>query len=484
MKMRQPHDIAQELPVAFLIRMADLLGDEYDDFLTSLRQPSRPGLRVNTLKIMVSEFCQISPYKLTPLPWCPSGFILDETVSGSQSISPGKHPYHNAGLYYLQEPSAMAAAELLSPVPGEKVLDLAAAPGGKSTHIAGLMKNNGLLVANEIHPDRVWDLSENLERSGVTNAIVTNETPRRLADHFGDYFDRVMLDAPCSGEGMFRKSENARREWKPELPQSCALRQSAILDQAARLVKPGGCIAYTTCTFSPEENEAVIYRFLNRHPEFDMKELELFPNMQPARPEWISLAHDHKLNRAVRIWPHDSPGEGHFIAVLVKTQSFDEQLQADSPTSGITHRKKPKTKDISLSYKLLADFASKYLDISFQFKDIDLVGSYVYCLPKRAPFIAGLKVIHPGWWLGSIQKTRFIPSHALAMAMRSDQAKYTVELQPGDRKIASYLAGESFTSPGDNGWVLVTMNGYPLGWGKRVAGVVKNYYPRGLRRVT
>ena len=221
---------------------------------------------------------------------------------------PGKHPYHTAGVYYLQEPSAMAAAEALSPLPGEKVLDLAAAPGGKATHLASLMKNTGVLVANEIHPRRVWDLAENLERCGITNAVVTNETPQRLADHFGEFFDRVMLDAPCSGEGMFRKSDIARKEWKPDLPSSCAVRQGSIIEQASRLVKPGGYLAYTTCTFSPEENEGVYCRvFTNYTPNFNYAQIYIF-----------QVYYQHILNglgsrilltstQAIRIWPHRCP---------------------------------------------------------------------------------------------------------------------------------------------------------------------------------
>jgi len=376
----------------------------------------------------------------------------------------------------------MAAAEALSPLPGEKVLDLAAAPGGKTTHIAALMQNSGLLVANEIHPERVWDLAENLERCGVTNAVVTNETPARLAVYFPEYFDRVMLDAPCSGEGMFRKSERARREWKPELPASCARRQSSILEQAARLVKPGGCIAYTTCTFSPEENEAVIFKFLDTHPEFDLKTFKMSPGISPGRPDWIGLSPDDKLNRTMRIWPHHSPGEGHFIAILVKNMSFEGMAGDILPIPRLFAKRPVNSREKAIAQTALADFSRKNLHISFVDRHIDLVGTYVYCLPERSPDLGGLKVIHPGWWLGTIQKSRFIPSHALAIAIKQDQAKQVIPLQLGDNIIAAYLTGESFSYAGENGWVLVTVDGYPLGWGKRVQNVVKNYYPRGLRR--
>ena len=264
------------------------MGDEYNAFLASLHLPPASGLRVNTLKIASPEFLDLSPYEIAPIPWSSSGFTI-ESSEGIDTTPPGKHPYHSAGLYYLQEPSAMAVAEVLAPQPGEKVLDLAAAPGGKATHLAALMKNTGLLVANEIHPKRVWDLVENLERCGVTNTIVTNEIPQKLADHFEGYFDRVLLDAPCSGEGMFRKSELARMEWKPELVQSCSIRQSSILEQAARMVKPGGHLAYTTCTFSAEENEGVISKFIAQHPEFELEIIQPAIGFQPAKPDWVGL---------------------------------------------------------------------------------------------------------------------------------------------------------------------------------------------------
>lgn len=482
--MKVNRDNPKEVPEAFLNKMADLLGDEFNEFLTSLHQPPKVGLRVNTLKISPEELTHISPYKLSPTPWCSSGFIVDELNEKPRFIPPGKHPHHSAGLYYLQEPSAMAASEVLSPQPGEKVLDLAAAPGGKSTHLAGLMQNAGLLVANEIHPRRVWDLAENLERCGVTNAIVTNETPFRLAEHFGDFFDRVMVDAPCSGEGMFRKSQSARKEWKPEMPRSCAIRQATLLDQAARMVKPDGCMAYTTCTFSPEENEGVIARFLEKHPEFDLMSFNLTPGLLPSKPEWIGLPKDHKLNRAIRIWPHQSPGEGHFIALLTKNSAIYKYRQNNKTTEGIFPKRTNRSEGRSSTNSILDDFARANLTFLFDYKQLSVNGSYIYRLPNESPNIAGLKVIHPGWWLGSIHNDRFIPSHALAMGIRMDQARQIILLHPGDQLASAYLGGESFTMAGKNEWVLVTVDGFPIGWGKRVQNVVKNYYPHGLRRLS
>ena len=478
--MKDLQNILPELPTAFLNRMATLLGDEFDDYLSSLNQPPSVGIRVNTLKISPESFIHISPYKLSLIPWCSSGFTIEDLSLESGHPPPGKNFYHTAGLYYLQEPSAMAAVEAMSPKPGEKVLDLAAAPGGKATHLAALMKNTGFLVANEIHGRRVWDLAENLERCGVTNAAVTNETPQRLAKRFSDYFDRVLLDAPCSGEGMFRKSEIARKEWKPDSPRSCAMRQSAILEQAAHMVKPGGCLAYTTCTFSPEENEGVIARFLEYHPEFDLMIIEKLPGLSPSKPEWIGLPADHIISKTFRIWPHLSSGEGHYIALLLKNSSI-EINNRNNRNKEYSLKKAHIQKEFMFSRGSLDDFASMNLNLSFEDRSIHIDRSYVYCLPENSPNLNGLKVIHPGWWIGSIQKDRFTPSHALAMGIKADQAINSISFHLEDKTIAAYLGGESFSNSGENEWVLITIDGFSIGWGKRVQNVVKNYYPHGLR---
>jgi NOL1/NOP2/sun family putative RNA methylase len=471
------------LPEAFIARMSGLLGVEFNQFLTSLSPPATIGLRVNTLKISFNEFMHRSPLKLSPVPWCSSGFIVGYDEEGTAQVPHGLHPYHRAGLYYMQEPSAMAAAETLAPKPGEKVLDLAAAPGGKATHLAALMNNTGLLVANEIHPKRVWDLVENLERCGVINAIVMNETPQRLAHHFGEYFDRVMLDAPCSGEGMFRKSEVARKEWKSEIVHSCAIRQSAILEQAARMVKPGGRIAYTTCTYSPEENEGVINSFLSQHPEFDIVTIPPSPGYQPGKPEWIGLHPEDRLNHAVRIWPHRAQGEGHFMALLIKRASSANYPGNDWTESRLLLNRSKKVKSISTLKSLLDDFCRANLTIAYDSSKVLVDGSFIYHVPDDLPKLTGLHVIHPGWWLGAINNGRFTPSHSLAMGIKYDQARQRIPLTLSDQRLSAYFRGESFPNSGEDGWVLVTVDSYPIGWGKRVQNVVKNFYPHGLRRL-
>ena len=462
--------------------MTRLLGDEYGSFAASYEAPTVAGLRVNSLKISSEQFLQISPLSLASLSWTAGAFVLpDETEGPGRGArgtggpsAPGRHPHHAAGLYYLQDPSAMVVAQMLDPQPGERVLDLAAAPGGKATHIASLMRNEGLLVANEIHGQRVWDLAENLERWGDRNAAITNESPERLADRFAGFFDRVLLDAPCSGEGMCRKSAAARREWSPELVQGCALRQSHILGHAARMVRPGGRLVYATCTFAPEENEGVIGRFLRSRPDFTLLEPARQPGFGPGRPDWAPAdASATELRHAVRLWPHTGPGDGHFIAVL--------QRAADS-TERAAGRRRPErvSKPILHLYRA---FCEETLTCLPGADSLALAGAYLYAMPPDVPDLAGLRFIHPGWWLGTIKKDRFEPSHALALGLSLAEVmpERVANLESGGQEVLAYLRGESLAVPGPAGWTLVAVDGFPLGWGKRVAGVVKSHYPKGLR---
>jgi len=470
--------------------MERLLGGGYPAFLASYAEAPSVGLRVNTLKITPEAFRQIAPFDLTPTPWCEAGFTLHKGA-----VEPGKHPYHAAGLYYLQDPSAMAAAELLDPRPGERVLDLASAPGGKATHIAAKMQGQGLLVTNEIHPKRAWELAGNLERWGATNVAITHETPERLVDRLEGFFDRVLVDAPCSGEGMMRKGEAARVEWAPELVRGCALRQTAILEQAARLVRPGGLLVYSTCTFNPEENEGTVARFLDAYPEFELIEPSRRPGFSPGRPNWLDArvgaglapaqgaGHPQgdaptssraNLTRTVRLWPHLAPGEGHFVAVL---RRHDAEAVTATPRSW-----RPDRLPRSVEAAYLA-FCAEHLATIPANERPALIGSYLYALPAALPDLTGLRFLHPGWWLGTIMKDRFEPSHALALALPPESARRSVSLAPDDPALAAYLRGEGFRSAGEAGWVLVCVDGYPLGWGKRVAGILKSHYPRGLRWV-
>jgi NOL1/NOP2/sun family putative RNA methylase len=453
------------LPDAFLTRMQTLLGDEYIDFLASYDQAPSVGLRVNTLKLTPDQFSRIAPYPLTPIPWSPSGFIIPPDER------PGKHPYHAAGLYYIQDPAAQSVAELLLPQPGERILDLSAAPGGKTTHIASLMKNRGVLVANDIHSKRVHDLAKNIERWGAQNVVILNETPPRLVEHFGSFFDRVLVDAPCSGEGMFRKDPAARVEWTPKLVESCAIRQDAILMDAARLVRPGGRLVYSTCTFAPEEDEQTIARFLVGHPDFEILEPPQFTGFSSGRPDWIGEDVYPEFSNTVRLWPHKALGEGHFVAVLqCKERGFLEEPRSWTPT--------PIPRDAQTYFD---DFAESTLNWRPPQTRLALLGSHLYLLPEGATDLRGLHVIHWGWWLGTIKTKRFEPSHALGMGIKAEDARQRVDFFANDPETMAYLHGEVIPSSGKNGWVLVTVDGFPLGWGKRVQGRLKSHSPKWLR---
>jgi NOL1/NOP2/sun family putative RNA methylase len=458
------------LPEAFLSRMQIQLGNEYADFLASYEQPPDVGLRVNTLKLSPEQFTSLTTDAISPIPWCPAGFVVPP------DSRPGKHPYHAAGLYYLQDPAAQAVAELLAPKPGERVLDLSAAPGGKATHLAALMQSEGLLVANDVHPKRVRDLAKNIERWGARNVAITNAMPPQLVAHFGAFFDRVLVDAPCSGEGMFRKDPASRLEWMPKLVDSCALRQDAILDDAAKLVRPGGVLAYSTCTFAPEENEGTLARFLEAHTEFELVAPPQFPGFYHGRPEWLEGAYpDSELERSVRLWPHKAPGEGHFIALLRRSEDASEL--PDSPAPFQVN---------NLPTEVQRDFV-EFVESTLSWRPtsdrLALLGSYLYLIPEGLPDLRGLSVIHWGWWLGTAKKNRFEPSHALAMGLRAEDIRQSLLLDGNDLQLMRYLRGEVLPSPGTNGWVLVTVDGFPLGWGKRVQGRLKSHLPTWLRRM-
>ncbi len=473
--------------------MARLLGDEYAAFAAALEQAPVSGLRVNTLKLTPQEFRSISPFKLgETVPWCDSAFLFPPS-----DASPGLHPYHSAGLYYLQDPSAMSPAELLGPQPGERVLDLAAAPGGKTTHMAALMQGKGLLVANEIKDKRVGHLAVNVERWGAGNVVITNETPERLADHFGGFFDRVLVDAPCSGEGMFRKDMGARRDWSLEMVAGCAVRQRNILRVAAKLVRPGGYLLYSTCTFAPEEDEQVINGLLNGHPwragdrqtdsnepgGFEVVALPQLPGFMSGRPDWMepgSNTQGNMVEGAVRLFPHRINGEGHFVCLLQRTGATDPMAPHRVNADRLANPSTPQE-------RLWQTFASEVLTTSFDAQRLRVRAERLYFVPEELPDFGnpsagsgpGLRVLHPGVWLGTFKKERFEPAHPLALFLSRRQAGNVLDLPASSRELAAYLRGESLPAGGPSGWTLVTVDGWPLGWGKRVQSIVKNHYPRG-----
>ena len=429
------------LPQAFLSRIQAQLGDEYPAFLESLERPRAVALRFNPLKGEIPAL----PFVGESVPWEPMGFYYDP------ESRPGLHPYHEAGVYYLQEASAMSAVALLDPQPGERICDLCAAPGGKTTQIAGRMQGEGLLLCNEINPKRAKILSRNVERMGVANALVTNEHPGRLAERLPGFFDRVLIDAPCSGEGMFRKEEAAVTDWSPETVEMCTRRQAEILDSGAALVRPGGRLVYSTCTFAPAENEETVAAFLSRHPDFQP---------EAVSAPWFTPAGQGQF----RMWPHKLLGEGHFGAVL-------RRKGEDAPSGeGCPGERLP---------RLWTDFA-KELGISLPEGKAISFGQSLYWAPEDMPDLRGLKVLRPGLELGECKKDRFEPAHALALWLPG--CKRVQNLPADAPETEKYLSGNVLETD-KRGWCLVTVDSYPLGWGKGDGRQLKNHYPKGLRRL-
>ena len=428
------------LPELFLERMKGQLGPEYEDFLRSLERPRAVALRFNPLK---GERPTL-PFVGENVLWEPEGFYYDP------DSRPGLHVFHESGVYYLQEASAMAPVALLDPKPGERVCDLCAAPGGKTTQIAGRMLGEGFLLCNEINPKRAKILSRNIERMGVANALVTNEHPATLADRFPEGFDRVLIDAPCSGEGMFRKEEAAVTDWSQETVDMCARRQAEILHSGAKMVRPGGRLVYSTCTFAPEEDEWAVAEFLRNHPEFEPEVMET-PWFVPGE------------NGSHRMWPHKLLGEGHFAAVLRK--KGDGECEYTPAASG----------------KLPREWQSfaRELGIKLPPGKPVMFGQSLFWAPEGMPEIGRLKVLRPGLELGTVKKDRFEPAHALALWLKD--AANVQDYGPESAEIGKYVHGDVVPS-GVRGWTLVTAGGFSIGWGKGDGKVLKNHYPKGLRR--
>ena len=452
-----------DLPQDFIERIKIQLGESYHDFLAEYEKERTYGLRCNPLKTDMEQLRSVLlENRIVPekVPWADEGFYYPADTH------PGKLPFHEAGAYYIQEPSAMIAVQLLEPKPGEKILDLCAAPGGKSTQIAGRMQGEGVLVANEVIAQRAKILSRNIERMGVRNAIVCNETPQRLAQRFPLYFDRIVVDAPCSGEGMFRKDIQSREEWSKEQVEVCAARQRDILEQAAAMLKPGGILVYSTCTFAPQENEQNAEWFVQRYPQF-------------------------KLEKSERLWPHLHRAEGHYAARFRKKPIYEKNekeqearlsRQDKRPASAGKVRKEKK----HVFYDLFAEFCTATLSQESQSclrekieaGQLAVFGEQFYLLPDGIDSPDGLKTERAGLHLGCCKKNRFDPSHALAMALRPSDVKQILEPEDPER----YIRGEALCCGAQKGWTLVTVHGCSLGWGKASQGILKNHYPKGLRR--
>ena len=428
----------KKLPQRFLDDMKELLMDEYDDFIKSYDEPKTTGLRINTLKINKEELLNLNLYNLTPIPWADEGFYYDEEVD-----RPGKSPLHESGAYYLQEPSAMSVVPHLDIKEGDKVLDMCAAPGGKSTYILSKLNDTGLLVSNEINSTRIRALGENLERFGARNCIITNTDSNNLRKVFTGYFDKVVIDAPCSGQGMFRKDEVAIEDWSYAKVLECQSIQKEIIRDGYDMLKNGGVLVYSTCTFAKEENEDVINEFISEYENAKLIEMQ-------------------------RIWPHKVSGEGHFVAKIQKLENEDCNV------------KYIKIKNNDKEVKDYREFEKKFLNISVESR-FDIRGENLYLLPEEHPDTKKLKVLRYGLHLGMLKKNRFEPSHALSHYLKMEDVKNVENFSVQDNKILDYLRGNTIETGKSRGWVLVCVEGIGLGWGKESNGILKNHYPKGLR---
>ena len=454
------------LPEAYIAQMKRLLGEAgFFAYEQSLSQPVTRALRVNLLLRPDGSLpCPVEGVG-ERVPWAKGCCFVEGDAR------PGLSPLHEGGLFYLQEPSALSAVSVLAPQPGERVLDLCAAPGGKSTQIAGLMQGRGLLVCNEPVPSRAQILSRNVERMGVRNAIVTSAMPAQLAPRFPAFFDRILVDAPCSGEGMFRRQPEARDEWSAGSPRGCADRQLEILEAAAKMLAPGGALVYSTCTFNDTENEGVLARFTAAHPEFALEAFEL-PGLPSGSRGYVHL------------YPHEIRGEGHFVSLLRKApdapgapENEEKPRRAVKPARGRGEQaKKAQQPAIAVPEDVLAPGVS--------FDRLHAAGGSLWALPEGLDDLSrldGLRVLRTGLLLAHAEGRRAEPDHALAMALTPCEAARTAELD--EAQALAYQAGETLEL-GDlePGYTLLTLRGVSLGFGKQAGGVMKNHYPKGLRR--
>ncbi len=454
-----------ELPASFVENMEKILGSELSEYLASYEKPKFTGLRVNTSKITLEEFEKIHPFRtLKKVPWIPNGYYYTE------EDAPTRHPYYYAGLYYIQEPSAMTPASVLPVSKGDRVLDLCAAPGGKATELAAKLSHTGLLVANDASASRTKALLKNLEVFGMPNILITSEMGDRLDRYFHAYFDKILVDAPCSGEGMFRKQAHMIPAWEKQGPRVFAGMQREILDQAAELLKPGGMMLYSTCTFSELENEGSVDDFLKKHPDFHLSDIPWYEGFCPGQPKLVNSG--FPLEKCVRLFPHKIDGEGHFLALFIK----DGQSTENKPGRRNRSTKLPPE---------LSEFL-KDVSMSLEPSGIQILDTKVFWMPDGIDRCPGLRFLRSGLYMGELLKKRFEPSQAFAMVLKKEEYASTIDLAASDERVIRYLKGETIEvqseeSSRKDGWQLICVDGYPLGWGKLVRGTLRNKYFSGWR---
>ena len=469
-----------DLPQSFLDSMNEILGEDYEAFLTGFDGQRQYGLRVNTLKMNLEEFERIAPFHLKKVPWISNGYFYEA------EDAPAKHPFYSAGLYYLQEPSAMTPASRLKVQPGERVLDLCAAPGGKATELGAALQGEGLLVANDINTARARALLRNLELFGISNSFVTNEPPHVLAERFPEFFHKIMVDAPCSGEGMFRKNPAVVDSWQEKGPEYFSKLQREIIVQAADMLLPGGIMFYSTCTFSPLENEKTITHLLKERPDMEVIPMEDYEGFAEGLTSYRGEVFDESCKLCRRIWPHKMSGEGHFMALLHKKNGVQQQVQQTVSQSSIWWEK---CKGLNKEQKAAAEDFFSHVNIAYDEKRIDVRGDNLYYLPAPKYDGRGLHFLRNGLFMGEFKKKRFEPSQPFALALHAQDFDQVLDFPADDERLSRYLRGETLDvsdliagEKKRKGWQLVMVAGHPLGFGKLVNNNLKNKYPAGWRK--
>ena len=461
-----------KLPEIFEEKMKGLLKEEFPDYIACYEEPRYYGLRVNTGKISVEDFKKICPFEIQPIPWIENGFYYD-----GESVVPSKHPYYFAGLYYLQEPSAMTPANRLPIEAGDKVLDVCAAPGGKATELGAKLKGEGVLIANDISNSRAKGLLKNIEVFGIGNVLVLSEEPGKLESYFEEYFDKILIDAPCSGEGMFRKQAHMIPAWERQGPEVFSKMQREILDQAANLLKPGGTMLYSTCTFSKKEDEENVAYILEKYPSMELVPID--------KEQFKGLSDGFGYPQTARLFPHRIQGEGHFLALFHKKEDENGsgsgaavlRLSGDEKEASKRAKEAGKQEDLM---KFLKNCRKEW-DLG----RIYIRDEQVYYLPEGLKTGLPLRFLRTGLHLGELKKGRFEPSQAFAMALKKDEYPVRLDLKTEDERVIRYLKGETIILVNEEepvkGWCLVTVEGFPLGWAKGNGMTLKNKYYAGWR---
>lgn len=450
-----------KLPVEFEAKMRKLLGEEFSSYEQHLDDPPYYGIRVNTLKISVTDFLKICPFNVTPVPWTDNGFYV------SREERPSRHPFYYAGLYYIQEPSAMTPASYLPVEPGDKVLDLCAAPGGKSTELGAKLKGKGILVSNDVSVSRTKALIRNIEMFGIRNSVVLCTEAKYMVPSLHGFFDKILIDAPCSGEGMFRKGSNELKNWEQKGSEPYAKLQREIVDDAVKLLKPGGMLLYSTCTFSPEENEQVIEYMLEHNDDLSLVPMKMCDGFDHGHPEW-TLSKREDVKHCIRLWPHKIKGEGHFLALLQKAPGKEEVLSYEKI-------KTPKLSDETKQF-------FKDCKMPIDWNHVREHQGKLFYLEEDLPKLEKIRVLRKGLFLGEMKKGRFEPSQSFAVALRPEEFEKYISFDLEDERTIRYLKCETLNvDVHTEGMHLIGTGGFPLGWGKIKKGRMKNKYASSWR---